>query len=313
MKPRFALIPSGYKASTIYTVVGNDCVYKRTGNATRINEQGVIEEVGAEIPRLDYSYSNCPVLLLEPNRTNLYINSDTLATQDVVTSASEYTVSFYGTGSVAFSGTYTGELEGTGYNERVSITFTATSGTLTTTVTGDVRNAQIEEGYLTSYIPTTVATTRVRDVFYSEQISLPKEGVLYAEMKAFTSDYGGVLTQELRIRNQVDDQRVVIRYTTVTNQINAYLYDGALKGEISYAGADITDFHKIAYKYESGSQELYVDGVLVGSATDSYNITEDLDEIGNARNNSGTGNTAELILKDLRVYDTLTSEEIQAL
>ena len=311
MKPRFALIPSGYKASTIYTVVGNDCVYKRTSNATRINEQGVIEELGAEIPRLDYSYSNCPVLLLEPTRTNLYLNSDTLVTQDVTTSAAEYTVSFYGTGGLAFSGSYTGELEGTGYNERVSLTFTASAGTLTTTVTGDVRNAQIEEGYLTSYIPTTTATTRAKDVMYSEEIILPKNGVLYAEMKAFTSDYDAL--QELRIRNQIDGQRVVIRYSNITNQITAYVFDGAFKGVINYTGTDITDFHKIAYKYESGSQELYVDGVLVGSATDSYNITEDLDEIGSAGGNSGTGNSAELILKDLRVYDTLTAEEIKAL
>jgi hypothetical protein len=311
MKPRFALIPSGYKASTIYTVVGNDCIYKRTGNATRINEQGVIEELGAEIPRLDYSYSNCPVLLLEPTKTNLYLNSDTLVTQDVTTSATEYTVSFYGTGVLDFSGTHVGRLAGTGYNERVSLTFTPSAGTLTTTVTGDVRNAQIEEGYLTSYIPTTTATTRVKDVMYSEQISLPKNGVLYAEMKAFTSDYDAV--QEIRIRNQIDVQRVVIRYTNATNQITAFVNDGTFKGVINYTGTDITDFHKIAYKYQSGSQELYVDGVLVGSATDSYNITEDLDEISSAFGNSGTSNSAELILKDLRVYDTLTAEEIKAL
>lgn len=100
-------------------------------------------------------------LLMEPQRTNLFLNSDTLSTQDVTVSATPYTVSFEGTGTITFSGTHTGSLDGggTGPANRVTVTFTPTAGTLTCTVTGSVTYAQIEAGsYDTSYIPTAGAT-----------------------------------------------------------------------------------------------------------------------------------------------------------
>lgn len=77
--PKLALIPSGYKASKVYSVLptnGNgDFTFSRAGNATRVNENGLIETVGSNVPRLDYSDSNCPSLLLEPQRTNEISNS----------------------------------------------------------------------------------------------------------------------------------------------------------------------------------------------------------------------------------------------
>lgn len=76
---------------------------------------------------------------------NMLTSPDVLATQGVTTLAATYTISFYGTGSVAFSGTYAGaSLVGTGVSDRVQRTFTATAGTLTLTVTGSVTTAQLE-------------------------------------------------------------------------------------------------------------------------------------------------------------------------
>lgn len=91
---------------------------------------------------------------VEPQATNLLLNSGTLSTQNVTTSAVAYTLSFFGTGTVTLSGTSTaGPLVGTGANDRVSLTFTPTAGTLTLTVSGSVTTAQLESG--------TVATSPV--------------------------------------------------------------------------------------------------------------------------------------------------------
>ncbi|MFV3388434.1 hypothetical protein ACNFCJ_24020, partial [Pseudomonas sp. NY15364] len=75
-------------------------------------------------------------LLIEESRTNLLLNSATLATQSVTVTAVAHTLSFYGTGSVTLSGAATGTLTGTGAGNRVSLTFTPTAGTLTLTVSG---------------------------------------------------------------------------------------------------------------------------------------------------------------------------------
>jgi len=85
VKPKLALIPSGYKASKVYSVLPSDGVgdfdFSRSGQATRVNEDGLIETVDSNIPRLNYPMidgvvSGCPSLLLEPQRTNLVAYSE---------------------------------------------------------------------------------------------------------------------------------------------------------------------------------------------------------------------------------------------
>jgi hypothetical protein len=54
--------------------------FSRTGNtATRVNSSGLIETVNANIPRLDYLDGTCPKLLLEPQRTNLILQSQDIS------------------------------------------------------------------------------------------------------------------------------------------------------------------------------------------------------------------------------------------
>jgi hypothetical protein len=80
-KASLVQIPSGYKSGTLYSVVPNtaDGDFTVTGDpegeATRVNKDGLIETVAANVPRLDYPLLNgvvqdCPALLLEPSRTN---------------------------------------------------------------------------------------------------------------------------------------------------------------------------------------------------------------------------------------------------
>ena len=93
-------------------------------------------------------------------RANLLVGTTTMATQNVTTLATPYTLSFTGTGTVTLSGTSTaGPLVGTGVGQRVSLTFTPTAGTLTLTVSGTVTDAQLEFGSaVTQYQRVTTAT-----------------------------------------------------------------------------------------------------------------------------------------------------------
>ena len=132
---------------------------------TYIDKSGVLQTAPANTPRIDWA-SSVPELLLEGASTNLLLGSATLATQSVATTAQSYTLSFWGTGTVTLSGSYSGSLAGTGAATRVTKTFTATVGTLALTVSGSVAYAQLEAATgPTSYIPTTSsAVTRTADL-----------------------------------------------------------------------------------------------------------------------------------------------------
>jgi hypothetical protein len=69
--------PNGYKEGKLYSVIpsdgSGDLSVTRATTATRVNSAGLVESIGNNVPRLDYSNGTCPSLLVEPQRTN-YIN-----------------------------------------------------------------------------------------------------------------------------------------------------------------------------------------------------------------------------------------------
>jgi len=78
-KPKLALIPSA-QGSKFYSVLPSsgvgDFTFSRSGSATRINSQGLIETVSGGESRLNYPMIDgkvvgCPHHILEPQRTNL--------------------------------------------------------------------------------------------------------------------------------------------------------------------------------------------------------------------------------------------------
>lgn len=72
--------PNGYKAGTLYSIKptsgAGDMDVVRATTATRVNDAGLIESVANNVPRLDYTDSTCPSLLVEPQRTNLALYSE---------------------------------------------------------------------------------------------------------------------------------------------------------------------------------------------------------------------------------------------
>ena len=87
-KPKLALVPSA-QGSKFYSVLPSSGVgdfnFSRSGSATRINSQGLIETVGNGVSRLNYPMidgvvSGCPHHILEPERTNLLTYSEGFVT-----------------------------------------------------------------------------------------------------------------------------------------------------------------------------------------------------------------------------------------
>ena len=78
--PNLLNIPSAYKAGKIYSPIpesgAGDLTFTRAGVANRVNSNGIIEEMGTNVPRLDYSGGGCPSWLFEPQRTNLLTYSE---------------------------------------------------------------------------------------------------------------------------------------------------------------------------------------------------------------------------------------------
>ena len=72
--------PNGYKAGTLYSIKptsgAGDMTVVRATTATRVNSAGLIESVANNVPRLDYSNGTCPSILVEPQRTNVVLNSE---------------------------------------------------------------------------------------------------------------------------------------------------------------------------------------------------------------------------------------------
>lgn len=76
--------PNGTKASKLYAIKptdgSGDLTVTRATTATRVNSAGLIESVANNVPRLDYTGSTCPSILVEQQRTNVLTYSEQFGT-----------------------------------------------------------------------------------------------------------------------------------------------------------------------------------------------------------------------------------------
>ena len=77
------LTPNGYKSQKLYSIIPStgdgDLTFTRATTATRVNSSGLVENIPTTVPRLNYSGS-VPHWLLEPQRTNLQLQSSNFTT-----------------------------------------------------------------------------------------------------------------------------------------------------------------------------------------------------------------------------------------
>ena len=65
----YGFVANAYKTSKVYTILPNDGVadftFSRAGTADRIDPDGNVETMAANVPRIDYANGGCPELLLD--------------------------------------------------------------------------------------------------------------------------------------------------------------------------------------------------------------------------------------------------------
>jgi len=193
-----------YFANNYQVPLSTAFTHARSSSATMVDSTGTLITVGSDVPRIGHHVYNGSAWVNEgylhesEARTNLLLNSGTLATQNVTVTADPYTLHFTGTGTITLSGASTdGPLvgTGTGENNRVNLTFTPSAGTLTLTVTGTVTNAQLEQASTpSSYIPTSGSTvTRSADTMTASNLPWPAPTALSAKNK-LVNEFGWVIT-----------------------------------------------------------------------------------------------------------------------
>ena len=136
-----------------------------------------------------------------------------------------------------------------------------------------------QQSYATSYIPTNGATnTRLQDIATNSGNSTlinSTEGVLYAEMAALAENEGNrCITISANSSN-----KVMLRFGTL-NRVQVFVVaNGALVSNELHTLTNITDFNKFAFKYKSGDNRLFVNGLKVDDNNDTFSFTSDLNKV----------------------------------
>ena len=171
---------------------------------------------------------------------------------------------------------------------RYTHTFTATS---TNTVfvqlisneinTIGVWGAQLEAGsYATSYIPTTSASvTRNADVASKTGITSligQTEGTIFFDgvINGCQNAFANLINSERNTNTAFS-----IGYIKASKNLFGQVFDGSSKGLIQGGTFEIGQRFKLAYAYKSGNFALYVNGVLIGTSTNTFTFPSTLDDI----------------------------------
>ena len=244
--PKLALIPSGYKGNTatlpsVYSVLpsdgSGDFLFDRSnGLATRINKEGLLEEVANDTPRLDYSNGTCPVLLLEKEKTNLVSYSES-------PSRIEWSKFTNGTTSVVVTA-----------NQTIS-------------PSGELNADKIVYGNGTSLV--TKNTTVVSGQIYNISVYLKGEnGGEQIQLDFKNSSSQGVSGTQFTLTNNW--KRYSVSLTSNQTALGIQFRDASTTGQIFYAwGAQIESGHLTSYIPSTGGGTVTRFEEVCGNAGDA--------------------------------------------
>jgi hypothetical protein len=283
---------NGYKASKLYSLKpfdgSGDFDVVRATTAWRRDESGVWVEEAANVPRLHYPVGGgCPSVLVEPQRTNLLLNSETLSTQSVTTAASNYTISFEGTGSITLSGAATGTLNGV-VGERVSLTFTATAGSVLVTVSGVVEYANFELGNSSTSWIETIGTTITRNADVISNTSATSiigqsEGTILVDIfSPFTAS-----SKDFSLSDGTLNNRISFGYLSVANRFTLQIVKGGViqvSNTFTPVNQDIRN--KIIITYSPNDFQIWINGDLLNTFNSGETFTNQLTNIQLNRGNT---------------------------
>ena len=136
--------------------------------------------------------------------------------------------------------------------------------------------AQVEQGNLSSYIPTSGSTVqRAADVANgsgNSEVFSDTSGVLFANIAALANDQ---TERQITIDDGNGGNRIVLRYNSVSNNINAYLFNGSVQGgEFNQSLSDISLFSKCAFKYKTNNFQFWINGFKVGVDTNGSTFSD---------------------------------------
>jgi hypothetical protein len=190
------LTPNGYKSGKLYALKPGDGSGDFTfsgGGGSRHNNSGLLAPLSSGTPKIDFA-NGFPEILLERASSNVLLYSQILSSQTVSLGMQSYILSFYGTGSVTINENTPIILIGHPDGSRKHIMFQSSGGSKNITVTGEVRNAQLEPlnnqefyNFPTSWIPT-AGTSASRNVSSLLKTGLShllnqNEGTVYFEVR----------------------------------------------------------------------------------------------------------------------------------
>ncbi|MEE9387849.1 MAG: hypothetical protein V3U96_04505 [Paracoccaceae bacterium] len=307
-----------YGAGGTVGTLSSTLVLNRASDGSRTDATGAIQVVGPNIGRIEHDPTTlAPIgLLLEAERSNLFLQSASPADQTIAVTADPYVLSFYGTGTVTLADAHVAVVPGTGaYPARTQVSFTPTAGNLTLTLSGSIVSPQLELGAIAStYIPTLAAPVlRADDIatvplgawFDTTEGTLVFDGSLdsaQANDRIIEIDAGGSTT------------RLSILWNTVLGKPQFQVWEaGVLQAAIAPSGSSIAlgDPFRVAVTFKANEFGISMNGSAVVNDT-SGTMATGLSTLRLGRSVSGAQG---LMLAESIVYypQRLADAEIQAL